>query len=63
VEGVKGGADWRVRVEGLNTSISLLAHEFADQDLAHGRELRNFGIAFNYVGPIADPLTRTVTRR
>lgn len=63
VEGTKGGADWKVRVEGINTSISLLAHEFKDHDLAHGRELRDFGIAFNYVGPIADPLTRSAARR
>ena len=63
VEGTKGGLDWRVRVEGLNASISLLSHDFRDQDLAHGRELSNFGIAFNYVGPIADPLTRLVMRR
>lgn len=62
VEG-KGGLDWRVRVEGINAAISLLAHEFSDQDLAHGRELRDFGIAFNYVGPIADPLTRSGKRR
>jgi len=62
VEGTRGGIDWKVRVEGLNTSINLLPHEFRDQDLAHGRELRDFGIAFNYVGPIADPLTRSVAR-
>lgn len=63
VEGVKGTSDWKVRVDGINTPINLLAHEFADQDLAHGRELRDFGIAFNYVGPVADPLTRPMSRR
>jgi hypothetical protein len=63
VEGVKGKTDWKIRVEGLNASINLLAREFSDEDLAHGRELRDFGIAFNYVGPIADPLTRPVSRR
>ena len=63
VEGVKGTDDWRVRVEGLNMTIALLAREFRDEDLAHGRELRDFGIAFNYVGPIADPLIRPVSRR
>lgn len=63
VEGVKGTDDWRVRVEGMNVQVALLAREFRDEDLAHGRELRDFGIAFNYVGPIADPLTRPVSRR
>lgn len=62
VEGAKGQSDWKVKVDGLNTSISLLAHEFSDHDLAHNRELRDFGIAFNYVGPIADPLTRSANR-
>lgn len=63
VEGVRGGTEWKVRIEGLNTTVNLLVHEFADQDLAHGRELRDFGVAFNYVGPIADPLTRSGARR
>ncbi|MEP9347807.1 hypothetical protein [Xanthobacter sp. KR7-225] len=63
VEGVKGDADWKVRIEGFNTTVNLLVREFADQDLAHGRELRDFGVAFNYVGPIADPLTRSGIRR
>ena len=63
VEGSKGTDDWRVRVETLNVPIALLAHEFRNEDLAHGRELRDFGIAFNYVGPIADSLTRPVGRR
>ncbi len=63
VEGIKGSTDWKVRIEGLNTTVNLLVREFADQDLAHGRELRDFGIAFNYVGPIADPLTRSGARR
>jgi hypothetical protein len=63
VEDAKGRNDWTVLVDGLKTSISLLAHEFADQDLARNRELRDFGIAFNYVGPIADPLTRLGARR
>lgn len=59
VEGAKGTTDWKVRIEGFNTTVNLLAREFADQDLTHGRELRDFGVAFNYVGPIADPLTRS----
>ena len=63
VEGVKGSRDWKVRIEGLNTTVNLLVREFSDHDLAHGRELRDFGIAFNYVGPIADPLTRSGARR
>jgi hypothetical protein len=58
VEGAKGQDDWKVRVEGVTAAIPLLGREFAGEDLAAGRELRDFGIAFNYVGPIADPLLR-----
>ena len=55
--------NWQVRVEGIEKPISLLAYDFPNDDLAHGRELRGFGIAFNYIGPIADPLSRPRRRR
>ena len=59
----KGGErDWWIRVEGISKQIRLLARDFPNDALAHGRELRNFGIAFNYIGPIADPLSRPVRR-
>ena len=48
--------NWRVRVEGIGRLILVRMHDFPNDDLAHGRELRGFGIAFNYIGPIADPL-------
>lgn len=50
--------DWRVRIDGSGIIIPLQSHEFKTEDLAEGRELRDFGVAFNYVGPIADPLVR-----
>ena len=55
--------NWQVRVEGIEKPISLLAYDFPNDDLAPGRELREFGIAFNYIGPIADPLSRPRRRR
>ena len=55
--------NWQVRVEGIEKPISLLAYDFPNDDLAQGRELRGFGIAFNYIGPIADPLSRPRRRR
>ena len=54
---------WRVRVEGIDRPISVRMHDFPNDDLAHGRELRGFGIAFNYIRPIADPLSRPRRRR
>ncbi len=59
----RGENDWRVRVEGIETPIRVPVREFPNEDFAHGRELRNFGIAFNYIGPIADPLSRLGRRR
>ena len=58
----RGENDWRVRVEGIDRPIRVSGRDFPNDDLAHGRELRNFGIAFNYIGPSADPLSRPVRR-
>ena len=58
----KSENDW-VRVEGFDRPIRLLSHEFPNDELDHGRELRGFGIAFNYIGPIADSLSRPIRRR
>ena len=58
----KGEGNWWIRVERIAPPIRLLERDFPNDDLAPGRELRNFGIAFNYIGPIADPLSRPVRR-
>ena len=55
VEGGKGTDKWRVRVEGIDKPIALQANEYEGEDITHGRELPQFRIAFNYIGPIADP--------
>ena len=57
------GDKYWVRVEPFDRTIRVSARDFPNEDLAHGRELRNFGIAFNYIGPCADPLSRPVGRR
>ncbi len=60
----RGEYGWRVRVESdTERHITLLARDFPHEDLAPGRELRDFGIAFNYIGPVADPLSRPVRRK
>lgn len=58
----RGESDW-IRVEGIERPIRILSRDFPNEDLSHGRELRGFGIAFNYIGPIADPLSRSRRRR
>ena len=61
---VERGANWRrVRVVGIDRPVNISGRDFPNEDLSHGRELRNFGIAFNYVGPIVDPLFRSGRRR
>ena len=59
----KRNDNYWVRVEGVDTPIRLLPHQFPNEALDRGRELRDFGIAFNYIGPIADPLSRSIPRR
>ena len=58
----RGETDW-IRVEDIERPIRVPSRDFPNDDLAHGRELRGFGIAFNYIGPIADPLSRPGRRR
>lgn len=52
------GKRWRVRIEGLGRTIALLDRDFLADDIKPGRQLRDFAIAFNYRGPIADPASR-----
>jgi len=49
---------WWVVVQGMEGRIGLLEDEFRDQEISIGREVRKFAIAFNYIGPIADPASR-----
>ena len=57
------GANHKMQVEGVERPISLSLRDFPSDEIEHGRELRDFGIAFNYIGPIADPLGRHSPRR
>lgn len=49
---------WRIRVHELNQTIALLERDFPREDVRYGRELSGFSIAFNFIGPIADPIRR-----
>lgn len=49
------GRFW-VRVEALGKRVQALSRDFPSLDLAYGRTIPRLGIAFNYIGPIADPL-------
>lgn len=60
IEGSKSNMSdrWWVRVDVLGGTIALLERDFSTEDIRPGRELREFAIAFNYRGPIADPASR-----
>jgi hypothetical protein len=50
-----------LRIEGSNQIVQALERDFGD--LTYGRTIPNFAIAFNYIGPIADPISRKPTER
>jgi hypothetical protein len=47
---------WVLRVDGLNQQVDLLSRDFIRDEPAEGRTIKGFAIAFNYIGPIADPI-------
>ena len=48
----------RVRLEGrLRQIVRLRTTDFPQDDIAYGRQVRGFGVAFNFIGPIATPIT------
>jgi hypothetical protein len=49
---------WDVQVTGFGGDIDLLSRDFPADDARLGRDVRLFNIAFNYLGPIADPVAR-----
>ena len=58
VEKQRSEGHWAITVDGFAGTIDLLSRDFPTEELRPGRELRHFNIAFNYLGPIADPLPR-----
>lgn len=54
VEKQLGSGRYQVRVDGIGI-IDLIGDYFPNVDLAFGRTVPNFAIAFNYRGPLADP--------
>jgi hypothetical protein len=58
VDSKRSEGHWRVRLEGAPGKIDLLERDFRIDEIRIGRELRNVVIAFNYLGPVADPVSR-----
>ena len=53
-----GEGRWLIRIDGLNQTVALVDRDFPYDAVAVGRTLTGFGIAFNFIGPIADPIRR-----
>ena len=56
VERQRTEGHWVVRVEDINQTVDLLSRDFLHDDIAYGRSISGFAIAFNFIGPIADPI-------
>lgn len=58
VESEPRGGSCTVRLEGhAHQVVRLLERDFASQqEIAYGRQIRGFGVAFNFIGPIATPI-------
>ena len=56
VEQDRGHGHWSIRVDGLDRRVDLLSRDFPNEDIAYGRAVSGFSIAFNFIGPIADPV-------
>ncbi len=49
----------KVRLEGGSRQVvRLRTRDFPQDHIAYGRQVRGFGVAFNFIGPIATPITR-----
>ena len=57
-----GGHRAEVSVEELRQSIIFFPHEFGRPEIRGGDSLGEFHIAFNFIGPIAEPPARTELR-
>lgn len=55
-ERLRKEGNWSIAVKNFSGTIDLEVRQFNGEELRKGRELRGFNIAFNFLGPIADPI-------
>lgn len=57
VEGEPRGGSCTVRLEGGSQQVvRLLKRDFRRYEIGYGEPVKGFGVAFNYIGPIATPI-------
>ena len=54
----RGGGNERIRIQGLDQTIPIRSSDFPREEIKYGRSISGFAIAFNFIGPIADPIIR-----
>jgi hypothetical protein len=60
--GMRTSGHWQVDIDGSPARVDLLERDFRGQVFRLGGEIRDFRVAFNFLGPIADPATRQEDR-
>ncbi len=55
IEAEADGGRYTLRVDQIDRRIQLLQRDFPNRELGYGRQVTGIAIAFNYIGPIADP--------
>ena len=56
IEGRPQYDNWSARVLHFGENVHLRSRDFRDEEFAYGQTIRGFAIAFNFIGPIADPV-------
>jgi len=56
VERLRKEGNWSIAVKNFSGTVDLEARQFSREELRKGRVLQGFNIAFNFLGPIADPI-------
>ena len=58
IETNSGRGNERIRVQGLDQTVPIRGSDFPREEIIYGRSISGFAIAFNFIGPIADPMIR-----
>ena len=58
IEEDRGEGRWRIRFSEFDQLIVLRDRDFPRENIRYGRTLSGVGIAFNFIGPIAEPIRR-----
>ena len=58
IETRRGGGNEGIRIEELNRRVAIRSSDFPHQEIVYGRTIGGFAVAFNFIGPIADPIIR-----